>query len=1006
MKKNHPGKQKITVMTDLNCHRSGIVIWRVTVVLFTLGLVVGTSLASDVEQERDDNFIDIHNPKTLPARLAAERIDLGIGCKPCIARLPSGELLVVASSQKRAEGDNTREDKMLYRSGDGGKTWSEPEILVLPGSEPYLSVVNDGTIFITSNLPAQELRNKNGVADSTLHRSQDAGRTWSSMQIVPEESRPVAGITTRNVLEMVDGSLMIGVSEHDINNGKSFMWVSTDKGKTWAEKVPAHFDDIPRDYPYAVLGEAYMWQAGYKIYAILTMRSGNSWPIAGTTDPGGSDNTERMILYSSRDKGRNWQKVRDLGDYGQMYPSTLRLDDDRILLTFTQRAIRPSLGVRAVFGRETCVAGRWREVDFTFDMENDHIMLDAKTGSRKSGGGFGPTVKLENGTLVTSYSCLGEDNRKHVEVARWQLSRRAIEDETRKVDPLSPSAINSLLCYAVKPISSTMRLPDTLPINGKISDTIGIVACRGEYEPASFVLHALKDVDSLRVKARELKSRGNSIPASALDIKVVKCWYQSGTAWVGHKQNKLRRVLVPELLLNDETLVKVDRDKKENYLKLRFPQGDKYVWISNPEYNPDWEKNPLPVEEYPLRDSPELQPVNIAKGINQQFWVTVKVPDDAKPGRYTGKIDLSTLEGSLGSITVKLRVLPFTLSKPKTNNDLSRDFICSLYTYSRLGPNNKGCINSIDKTEQQYRAEMENLLAHGVTSPIIPYPILLARSLEIRREVGITDKPLFIDNPPAFRFREYVESFDDSERTQVQAAVTNMLKTAARFGLTDVYIYGWDERNDKELLAMKPVYKAMQDAGAKTFVAGFPGQFEAIGDALDLSNMGPYIGLDKKEPEKWHSIGHKLTRYATPHAGVENPEVYRRSYGLMLWKADYDGAMDFCYWHPSGYVWNDFDDRNVRGFCYVYPTANGVIDTIAWEGFREAMDDIRYATTLRLAIEKGKNSQKSQLQDKARSAEKWLGQLDIHKTDLDTIRLKMIEHILELSGTREKSNKK
>ena len=96
------------------------------------------------------------------------------------------------------------------------------------------------------------------------------------------------------------------------------------------------------------------------------------------------------------------------------------------------------------------------------------------------------------------------------------------------------------------------------------------------------------------MKASELKGDAGPIPASAVDIKVVKCWYQSGSAWHNQKQDKSKRVLVPELLLNDETLVKVDREKQENYVKLRFPEGDKYVWISNPEYDPDWEKKPQP----------------------------------------------------------------------------------------------------------------------------------------------------------------------------------------------------------------------------------------------------------------------------------------------------------------------------------------------------------------------------------------------------------------------------
>jgi len=128
------------------------------------------------------------------------------------------------------------------------------------------------------------------------------------------------------------------------------------------------------------------------------------------------------VLYRSKDGGANWT-IEELGSYyGEMYPSFLRLQDGRLLFTFTVRAAvpprLPPLGVRAVLGRET-------HDGFEFDFEHDRIMLDTKTPiGRDSGGGFGPTVQLDDGTLVTSYSYAGPGPRgddKHVEVVRWRL---------------------------------------------------------------------------------------------------------------------------------------------------------------------------------------------------------------------------------------------------------------------------------------------------------------------------------------------------------------------------------------------------------------------------------------------------------------------------------------------------------------------------------------------------------------------------------------------------------
>jgi len=39
-------------------------------------------------------------------------------------------------------------------------------------------------------------------------------------------------------------------------------------------------------------------------------------------------------------------------------------------------------------------------------------------------------------------------------------------------------------------------------------------------------------------------------------------------------------------------------------------------------------------------------------------------------------------------------------------------------------------------------------------------------------------------------------------------------------------------------------------------------------------------------------------------------------------------------------------------FAFVWRTADGVIDTLGWEGFREGVDDARYLTTLMDALDK------------------------------------------------------
>ena len=78
---------------------------------------------------------------------------------------------------------------------------------------------------------------------------------------------------------------------------------------------------------------------------------------------------------------------------------------------------------------------------------------------------------------------------------------------------------------------------------------------------------------------------------------------------------------------------------------------------------------------------------------------------------------------------------------------------------------------------------------------------------------------------------------------------------------------------------------------------------------------------------------------------------------------------------------------------FVYPTADGVIDTIAWEGYREGIDDLRYLATLRKAIA-GAGKVNPQ---EAKTAKAFIEAVDISKAELSVLRNEMIGWILELN---------
>ena len=397
----------------------------VAVIFCTLG--AGLSVRAD----SDADVVRVDNPKKLPATLAgAERIPIGIAedYKPCLARLHGNELLLVGFQTK---GGVPAEYAFQYRSKDGGKTWSKRRRLDILGREPYLSVISDGTVFISTHVLPGARGNDLGYTFSYLYRSTDGGRTWEGTKILYDDilrkgrkdgkdPNKAPAITGRNVLQLKDSTLVFAVGSQ---NGSETLWRSKDQGRTWVKTQTCNFDTLDiASYRYSVLQEATLSEApNGQLLALCRVSSKVFPPLEGTEIPKSNvDHYGRVVLYRSKDDGRHWAYEEVGSHYGEMYQSILPLQDGRMLFTFTLRAAvkpnQPPLGVRAVLGLE-------RPDGFQFDFQHDRIQLDTKTTpGQPSGGGFGNTGQLDDGTLVTSYSHRIADKTTRCEVIRWRLS--------------------------------------------------------------------------------------------------------------------------------------------------------------------------------------------------------------------------------------------------------------------------------------------------------------------------------------------------------------------------------------------------------------------------------------------------------------------------------------------------------------------------------------------------------------------------------------------------------
>jgi len=517
-------------------------------------------------------------------------------------------------------------------------------------------------------------------------------------------------------------------------------------------------------------------------------------------------------------------------------------------------------------------------------------------------------------------------------------------------------------------ITNRRLLSNRWPQGVDSRERIEMAACRGEYESATFSIYAVLDQKGVELSIGELRSGEHSLDGSCIDPYVVKCWYQAGRGIgdLGH------RLLTPELLLKDDSLVRVDHEERRNYVRAA-PESGLYLDVSGPDSSHLADLRP--------HDADELQPVDIPARTLKQFWLTAHIPADAVPGTYEGTITVSTADGLATELPLRVRVLPFTLAEPALEY--------SIYYRGRLTTDGQGTITSEGKSPEQFAAEMRDMVAHGVTNPTIYQGYderLLGQVFDLREAAGMRGRRVYSlgigTGAPQ----------TEEELANLREGVQQWLDFVRARGYEELHVYGIDEASGDRLRAERQAFQAVHDAGAKVFVACYRDYFDVVGDLLDVPVWSGQP--DPEEAAKAHGVGHRIFNYGNPQCGVEEPETYRRNFGLLLWLAGYDGAMDYAYQHSFTHIWNDFDNSSYRDHTMAYPTVNGVVGTVEWEGFREGVDDVRYLTTLIEAVEAARSTGGDRARE-ANRAEEWISTID-PQGDLGRLRQEIIDRILSL----------
>ena len=566
--------------------------------------------------------------------------------------------------------------------------------------------------------------------------------------------------------------------------------------------------------------------------------------------------------------------------------------------------------------------------------------------------------------------------------------------------------------YQVDPYARDVYSRTEPPKGGRETTTLEVFAAQGEIESASFFLKVEKPLAKLDLVPGDLKGP-STIPSAAVDVRVVKWWWQDRQRWLSYynwSRFAKKNALLPNILLHDDAMLKVDERGTNNYLRVNAVEGMRYVCVSEPvtaEWNDDLEQ---------VRDAKTFVPFDVTPEVNRQYWLTFRVPADAKPGVYTGALALKSDGRSVGELALKLEVYPFALPTPRTRHDSSKDFLVWVMNHDSLKQHlaqAKNLAAAEEKVANIYRNMAEHNASPGGADAIerVDDDDLGLRGLSMLQKAGIPLKP--IGGVSGCDSEWMGRAFDESGKPlptpetepEFFAACSNRYeKYVARqiafydklLGHHDIFCYGSDEAPTRINRHQFPFWDILHRYGLRTFVtAADPRQTGHMVDAADILST-----LSAPAAEEWQVQGGGAYSYAAQFFGSISPDHYRREKGIRFWYCNYDGLNEYIWY--EGFRWNDFieNDDQYGMFGIVYPVQDGVVDTTAWEAYREGIDDIRYFSLLQLRAEEAMASKDAALAKRGREELAWLMAQDSETVlDLIAFRREVVRHILTLPAS-------
>ncbi|NIA06077.1 MAG: hypothetical protein GWP14_00310 [Actinobacteria bacterium] len=546
--------------------------------------------------------------------------------------------------------------------------------------------------------------------------------------------------------------------------------------------------------------------------------------------------------------------------------------------------------------------------------------------------------------------------------------------EDHEMTPLTDEDLNRQYVVFNRAVNPGAIYPTSYPAPGEKIDQLRTFATPGEYEPVSFTIFPLKDLANVKVEVTDLiDPSGKILSKDCIDIRSVKSWIQG----VGRGY-----MVVPELLEEAIPLDLKTRVSQQYWLTFHIPE-DASAGRYKGSITITAENAPSAKIDLGMRILPFTLDGEIPYAVGYYADISAMGPHHPT-NRYSWE-----------EIEVRLRDM-----KDHGMNCLVYSYPDSSWDIELMGVRGSKEVNLDFSVDNRV---IDIYKKSGFTGPIIVDLSRLSNRLagflglnypsSYYRGGSRGDTLLLLEDqaPP-----EFVKGFKD--------AIKQMWQNARENDWPELIYYPIDEpayQGERTIKASILQYKWIKEAvpEARTLCPVKPKGFPLDEKEKLFRRMGPY--LDIRTGQLWGTEESKQNQMLIDEGvyqemwmvlGPANSELnaYVSARDCSGFKLRKTGMTGITYWTygqmgqndgKGGKLgikdgkWDEYIDIPGKFIAVSYRSPRNPIvpvPTLAWEGVREGVDDLKYVATLERLIAQAKKSDVQETKDKAAAAEKML----------------------------------